>query len=186
MGDIDDMNATPIGKLPLPVMQSKNDGPRVDSSASYADILKDMRAPGGGGGGPVAAPQFAAPQFHQPVHHQPMQQPQFAPPQMEFQPEPPQRYQARRRRPRYVEEDDDYVDRGARARGLVARIKAYKSSILVAGIVFGVLWYVAPKLAQMVPQFVNPATGRFNVLGLVAIAFVSGGIHRLADTYIKP
>ena len=56
MGDFDDMNATPLGKLPMPVVQSKADGPSIDArSSTYEDILKDMRDPGSGSG---QAPEF--------------------------------------------------------------------------------------------------------------------------------
>lgn len=43
----EDMNATPLGKLPAPpIMQSKSDAPRIDDATgtSYADILKGMSA----------------------------------------------------------------------------------------------------------------------------------------------
>lgn len=62
--------------------------------------------------------------------------------------------------------------------------RAYKSSIIVGLTVLAVLVYVAPKLAQTVPQLLAP-TGKFNTVGLLALAILCGGIHRVADRYVK-
>lgn len=93
MGDFDDMNATPLGKLPMPAVHSKQDEPRVDMGPSYSDILKEMQrdrqpavapaAPQPAAGGPQAqgVPQFAAPhQYQQYQQHQQHQQHAMVPP----------------------------------------------------------------------------------------------------------
>lgn len=75
-------------------------------------------------------------------------------------------------------------------RGIVgnalAKLRAHKSSILVALVVFAVLAWVAPRLAAAVPRTISPATGTFNTLGLSALAAMCGGIHVVADTYVLP
>lgn len=62
-------------------------------------------------------------------------------------------------------------------------VHQHKSSLLVAGIVFVVLSYVAPRLASAVPHFLTPA-GRFNAMGIVAVAVMCGGAHKLASAYV--
>lgn len=62
-------------------------------------------------------------------------------------------------------------------------VHQHKSSLLVAAIVFVVLAYVAPRLASTVPQLLTPA-GRFNTMGIAAVAMVCGGAHKLASAYV--
>jgi hypothetical protein len=204
MGDFDDMNATPLAKLPMPAVQSKTDAPRVDGNTSYADLLKEMQQ---------APPPAAAPHHHH--HHQPAapQQPpaQAAAHVMSQQPmaaaqyalpTPYQHAQHMSQPPRYDDDDDEQPrrrrarryappprpDRTRRARGvgvasLVDRLREYKTAALMAAIVFVVLWYVAPKLAAAAPQLLTP-TGKFKTTGLLLLAVASAGIHRVADHYV--
>lgn len=184
MGDFDDMNATPLGKLPLPAVQSKSDGPRADMGSSYADILKQM----------AAKPQPQPQQQQQPMAAMGtamgmgMQADPFprSAALAQHAPEPPVRY--RKRHARYDDDDvddyDEYRRPTRRGASIWWRLKQNKSSILVMLVVFAVLWYVAPKLAQMVPALLN-ASGKFNAMGLLSVAAVSGGLHRVADHYVK-
>lgn len=193
MGDLDDMNATPLGKLPLPAVQMKGDGPKVDMGTSYADILKQMNAPKGETGAqqfqqqqqfsPAAAStahqyqqQFLPPvqyQNYEGAHHQQERQQRMvaaAPRRPRAAPPPPP---AKRR-----SRDD------AAGPGWLAKARLYKSSILVAAVVLVVLMYVSPKLAQLVPRLLTPM-GKFNFMGLLIVAVLCGGIHRVADVYVR-
>lgn len=199
MGDFEDMNATPLGKLPMPAVQSKNDGPRVDMSSSYSDILKEITAP---------AQQQQHMQQHMQMQQQHMQQPQ---PQAQMQAMPSQFSQAQfqgnddmayqqqapmyqppphARRHHRQQPEPKQARRGGGGGGgggvggVWAKIKEYKSSVLVTLIVFLILSYVTPKLASTVPQLLNQ-TGKFNALGLFVIAGTCGGIHRVMDHYVK-
>lgn len=125
----EDMNATPLGKLPMPKMQTKGDAPPIDAgSTSYADILKGLDAekmaastagPAGGVmnllGGPGQQHQVQQQMQQQPgqQYRQPpqmMQQPRMMPPQQQQQmayehmprtrPRPPPRYALPPRMPR--------------------------------------------------------------------------------------
>lgn len=195
MADFEDMNATPLGKLPLPAVQSKGDGPRVDMAASYTDILKDM---GGAQQQPHQGHQAQQPHHHQGQAQQMHFQQQF---QQQFQP-PPQQHQYDMVAPQYPHRPHrPHRQAGARRRkaapvriaatasraskgGLAAKLSKYKSSLLVTFVVFLVLMYAAPKLAQAVPQLLTPA-GKFSSLGLLLIAAACGGIHRVLDHYVK-
>ena len=197
MGDLDDMNATPLGKLPLPAVQSKGDGPKVDMGTSYADILKQMNAPKG-----EAAPQqqqyqqqfspAAASTAHQyqqqfmpPVQYQNYE----AVPHEERQPRQPRQQAAPPRRSRVAAHPPPPPakrrPREEAGPGWLARARQYKSSLLVAAVVLVVLMYVSPKLAQLVPRLLTPM-GKFNFAGLLIVAALCGGIHRVADVYVRP
>lgn len=193
MGDFEDMNATPLGKLPMPAVQSKNDGPRVDMSASYSDILKEIAAP--------PPPQMQM-QMQQPMQQQPQAQMQAMPSQFsqaQFQVPDAYHHQQedeyhhpamrapharQRQRMQPVVTKSRRGDGGGGGGGVWAKIKEYKSSLLVTLIVFLILSYVTPKLASTVPQLLNQ-TGKFNALGLFVIAGTCGGIHRVMDHYVK-
>lgn len=197
MADFDDMNATPLGKLPMPAVSSRADAPRVEAATSYNDLLKEMnaakappRAPEPAGAdfrsfGGAAAQQFQQAPLAPAAPATPAAPP--APPQPQY--APPAYYDKRRpsRRRRYDDQEDldDYDVPDVRpAKGPWATLRRHKSSVLVAAVTFLVLWYVAPKLAAMVPQLLTP-TGKFNVAGLAVVAATIGGVHRVADHYVK-
>lgn len=230
MDDQDDMNATPLGKLPMPAIQSKNDMPRGDMGASYTDILKDLQKPqqqqqmggggggggggqmaggglmgGGGGGGQMGGGGLMMQQQQYPPDTSQFQQqlPGYQHAQFVHNQQAPPRQQQRRttaggggRRVRFREEDEDEDDEyeydrrgGGRSKpgaltGLLQKLRSYKSSILVTLVVFAVLMWVAPKLGQVVPQLLSPG-GKFSTVGLFVLAASTGGIHRLADHYVK-
>lgn len=182
--EFDDMNATPLGKLPMPAVQSKGDVPRVDMSTSYTDILKEMT---NARDAPQAAPhhQLLPPPGPEPREIAPrdgavvaaaIAPPEYDVPREGFYvpqpPAPPQVHHIMRPPPRH---------RRPRSRAW-AKVREYRTSLLVAGIVFMLLWYIAPKLATAVPQLLT-ASGRFNLAGLAIIAAMAGGIHRVVDHY---
>ncbi len=199
MGDFDDMNATPLGKLPLPAVQSKNDGPRVDMGVSYADMLKDMQQQQAQAQQQQVAPP-QTPQFQQPPVMAPLAvAPHQAFMQQNYETTPPMQQMQRRgggrggRRAPSMDDYGDYDDdvpevrrggSGGGAKSWTARIKPYKSSLLVGLIVFAMLSYGAPRLAVSFPRLLN-AAGKFNILGLAVIATISGGTHALAERYVK-
>lgn len=189
MGDFDDMNATPLGKLPMPAVQSKSDAPRLDTSTSYADILKTMNAAEPAAPTPQAPPMYSPSTAYSP------------PPQItaaQYYTPPARRAAARKavakptpKKKVYVSSsssdsssDDERRYKPKKKGAWLARIKEYKTSILVTVVVLLVLLYVSPRLAQMVPRLLTP-TGKFNFAGLFILSAMSGGIHRVADTYIK-
>jgi hypothetical protein len=59
-------------------------------------------------------------------------------------------------------------------------LKQYKTSLLVVAVMFAVLWYVAPRLAATAPALLAPS-GKFGPAGLLVLAVMTGGIHRVAD-----
>ena len=186
--EFDDMNATPLGKLPMPAVQSKADIQRVDMGTSYTDILKEMTNPQQP---PPAQPpqqqqplQPPAPQPHQAVHQAaPVDLSSLLPPAPQA-PSP--------MRPEYPQANEQYQQYQTPRRRLIGKkrrgglhrawetAREYRTSALVTAVVFVMLWYVAPKLAHAVPQLLTPS-GRFNMAGLAILAVMAGGIHRVAD-----
>lgn len=206
--EADDMNATPLGKLPMPIMQTKADAPRVDASmasTSYADILRGLKNDG-------AAATSVQPQHHQPQHHQPQHQPQHLQHQpQQLQPEPlAQVTQAQLAQllarhappspPAYYDDSPGYSSRRPRRRHvpppprppprppqstLRRLVSEYKNAVAVALIVFVVMWWVAPKLASVLPSLAAAAgpttTCGLRVPGLLAVAVLCGGIFRATE-----
>ena len=183
--EFDDMNATPLAKLPMPAVQSKTDTPRVDMGTSYTDILKEM------------ANSREAQQREQPARPEQFRPEPLRPEQ--FRPEPardeggPDGFApiAPQHAPREIVYVPQQVQQPVypaarykrpRGGGTWAKVREYRTSLLVAAIVFVLLWYIAPKLATAAPQLLTP-TGRFNMAGLGIIAAMAGGIHRVADKY---
>lgn len=198
--EFDDMNATPLGKLPMPAVQTKGDAPRVDMGTSYSDILKEMSreasqppavahqpssiahqqmhppaVPAAPPTPPLQQQQLQLQQPHQQAHTEAFAEYSPPPPAESYgYGPPPPRAPVRLRRPTVVPR--------RRKPSVWHTLKEYKSSLLVAAIVFALLRYVAPKLAVSVPQLLTPS-GRFNAMGLTIIALMAGGVHRLADHY---
>lgn len=199
MSDFDDMNATPLGKLPMPVVQSKNDASRMDpaSAGSYSEILKTMTADRpasmptmpmntsphdakstmamGGSLQGLLRPPVAAPAVAEPTEY--MQD--EAPWRHAYNDYPPRRKRVAVKRAKPTP-DAPPQTHAARALELM---KTYRTSILVGLVVFLVLKYVAPKLATALPGQVLTANGKFNARGLLLLAAMAGGIHRVADRY---
>lgn len=190
--EFDDMNATPLGKLPMPAVQSKNDAPRMDA-ASYTDILKEMtsaqREPPPTAPAPSQAHQQQQQPPPQPHHAAPIDMAAILPPPPPTPPSPASQPQGEAYQPqqqyRVVYPARRLI--GKKRRGgmhrLFDRVREYRTSALVTAVVFLMLWYVAPKLAHAVPQLLTPS-GRFNMAGLAILAVMAGGIHRVADSVV--
>lgn len=73
---------------------------------------------------------------------------------------------------------------GGKGWGLVDKLRSFRSTLLVILVVFGVLQYVAPKVGSTLPYVLGP-TGRLNMAGMLVLAVICGGIHRVSDTYVR-
>lgn len=194
--DVEDMNATPLGKLPMPVMQSKADTPRVDVSAntSYADILRGL----GGDGAQATSLAAPPPQQQQPqllAQQQlatPPQQPQLQLHQVLAPPPPPQQQQyyydppayaapARRRAQAKRRPARHAASTPARGTPLGRALGQYKNAAAVVAIVFAVMWWVAPKLAATLPSLAGPHGTPMRAPGVLLLAVLCGGIYRAAE-----
>lgn len=186
MGDasVDDMNATPLGKLPPPIMQSKQALPAIDAP-NYRDLLNEMERK------TVQPTQAKATEFaymppSQPVQQvQPVQQAQQVQPmqqvQQSMQPPPPRQYYDTSYYPEYeeqygaVEEEPVLENNGS----LLSRfLSAHKAALIVMAVVLVALVFLVPRLTQM-PRFAG-VDGRLNMLGKLVTASAAGSAYHIA------
>lgn len=197
--EYEDMNATPLGKLPMPIIQSKADAPKIDATAStsYADILRTM-ATDPNRAASVQPPQQQQQQAAQQQQQQQMVQQQLVQQQMaqqqmaQQQMSPPPQHVT----PQYY--DPGYYDRPRpvsvrrrsrstmpkphRARTVLAQLAQYKNAAIVIVIVFAVMRWAAPRLAAVAPTMAHPAPPGLRTPGLLLMAALCGGIYRAAET----
>lgn len=179
----EDMNATPLSKLPPPLVQSRrpevphgmppggpSDGARKikDVSApTYAELLREMDT--------VAPPQHQHEAYEEqypdpPVEPYPQQPPRDPPPQ-------------RARQPRQSDPPPPpHAPVPIPSGGLVWR---HRYTILVAVIVMAMLMYGVPKLQVAAPTLFSPMTMyKLNVTGAAVVAVSSAGIYATLATYV--
>lgn len=187
--DFEDMNATPLGKLPpMPIMQSKADSPPVDMTAntSYADILRTIKGDQATSVNPQPQPvqlqqpqqggQAVQGQMDQMQALQAMQAMQamqyYNPPRQQA----PPRQQKRRRSPPPPQR---------KAQGLAGVLRRalgqYKNAALVIAIVFAVMRWVGPKLAAQLPFLSRPTSQGLSAPGLFLASVLCGGVYRVAE-----
>lgn len=186
---MDDMNSTPLNKLPPPVLQSRDDRPSVNPP-NYQELAQavDMKSQQ-----PLSFPQQPSPSFPpQPSYHP--QSPPPPPPPSPFPHhefvdqsmyatqssgmQPTQMYA-----PSYQYNPRPNWEPGpqeAATGNVFSRfVRAQKSMLLVVAIVLVVLIFVGPRLARM-SRFAT-IDGRLNLLGNIVASVVAGGAFKLAS-----
>ena len=200
MSDGDDMNATPLGKLPPPVMQSNKSQPPVEAP-SYRDMLQDLESnPRGPTPGPLSQelpqPQSAQVYATQNTYLPPPSPSQYPAQQMQQMPQMPQMaypsypsYPPQQPPPQYAPSAGPYQPlpadepEPAPQGNLLTRVlRSNKSTLLVVAIVLVTLLFVAPRLAKM--QRFQTLDGRLNMLGKVVAAVLAGGTFRVAGLVV--
>ena len=181
---MDDMNATPLGKLPPPIIQSKQGMPPVDMP-NYRDLLSQMESSKGAPTDFLSAPMDMQSGPQQPM---PMMQPQQQAMMMQQQPmvmqtqqQPMQPMQPMQPVQPMQWDAGSYPGPPPAAEGhggLVMRfVRANRSTLLVVAVVLLTLLFVAPRLARV--QRFATLDGQLSLVGKVAAAAVAGGAHRL-------
>ena len=179
----DDMNATPLSKLPPPMVQSRrpeppqsmspggpSDGGRKSkevSAPTYAELLREMDA---------VAPQQ---QQQEPVYDDAYDERHYRPPVEVNEPSraPPPRREIPPAAPRPV-----HCGAPVRRGGPVWR---HRYTILVAVIVLVMLLYGIPKLQVAAPSLFSPMTMyKLNVTGAAVVAASAAGIYATLSTYV--
>ena len=198
---MDDMNATPLDKLPPPVMQTKMDQPKMDSAPTYTDILHDMdirknQMPDQSMQqysaaqaqqqqqvayaqqqtmGPPPDHQYTAPVYQQQHPHQQQHQSQYMPPQYYETHGPPQQYACPQPLP-------PAIDQVASKSPLIASLwTSNKLTLIVAGIVLILLWMVIPRFKTM-PRFTHDGLS-LNVLGTATTALLGAVTFKIASHF---
>ena len=179
-GALEDMNATPLGKLPPPALQTKQGQVPVEAP-SYRDLLSEMessaRQPQQLQQGPLPPPPPPPPPMPQyaPQQYSP-------PPPQQYSPPPPQQYGPdpyATAAPYYSPyPDPPPLQPAAPAESTMQRLlRANKAALVVLGLVLLTLLVVVPRLSRM-PRFIA-LDGQFTLTGKVAASAIAAVAYRL-------
>lgn len=191
----DDMNATPLGKLPPPMVQSRrpeapqgmppggpSDGARKAKDANaptYAELLREMDT--------VAPPQEPAYESYEDQYlDEPLPQQVYEPRQHQQARQPRQETRQPRPEPHQPPPAPAAMAAAAAAPhgggGLVWR---HRNTLLVAVIVMVMVMYGVPKLQIAAPTLFSPMTMyKLNVTGAAVVAASAAGIYATVSTYV--
>lgn len=180
-GGDEDMNATPISKLPPPVLQTKQGQAPVELP-NYRDLLTEMES-SAVQALPQSAPPPPPPQQQQQQYAAPPP-PYSPPPYSPPPPPPPYSYApAPHAYDPYVDVHDTPspapLEAAEPQEGWFQRtLKANKPTLVVLAVVLLTLLFVVPRLSRM-PRFVG-LDGQLSLLGKGAAAAVAAAAYRLA------
>lgn len=65
------------------------------------------------------------------------------------------------------------------------RFKMLRPGLVVAAVVFLVLWKAAPTIAAKLPVTVNAVTGKFTIIGLALVSLLTGGTYLGVEEILK-
>lgn len=196
-----DANATPLSKLPPPVVQPKGKGGVQFDVPNYADIAKAAYEPPHqnhpgmpGGGGGMSDGGFPAQQYHQQLPRQQQQQQQMMMPQVMEQP--------RAAAPSAMEQQLHQMARQMRAQQQELKAarresymnqhqqqsqwldwRRYKPGLLVSALVLVMLVYGVPRIKTAIPHLVSPM-GRLNHVGFVVVALLTGAAYQASSKFV--
>jgi hypothetical protein len=195
MSYADDMNATPLNKLPPPVVQSKQDLMGPTAPPNYKDLLTKMDV---NAGPPTASraqqmmmmqqQQDDEPEEYYPQQQQQQQQMMYGPPPQGMFPgyntynsyEPPPQQQQPRHEPSHRSSKKlKSALKDKNGGGIIGFLKANKNVIIVAIIAFLAMRYVAPRLRAF-PMMLSPAGG-LSAPGMAVIALLIGASTKVSD-----
>lgn len=191
MSYADDMNATPLNKLPPPVVQSKHD---MGSTAppNYKDLLTNMDV--NAGGPPVSRAQqmMMMQQQDEPEEYYPQQQ-QQQPQQMMYGPPPPgmfpgyntyNSYDPPPQQPRHEpshrsSKKPKSALKDKSGGGVMGFLKTHKNVLIVAIVAFLAMRYLAPRLRAF-PMMLSPMGG-LSAPGMAVVAIIIGASTKVTD-----
>lgn len=182
MADVgDDMNATPLAKLPPPVLQSKV-GQMPVEAPNYRDLLTDMDQ--SAHRGPIQ-PQSAAMLTMPPPPPQSVMEAPLSPSMYAPQSPPPLSYPTHPAWPSPAYHHHHPASppppplHPPRKSSVAWRLlRANKAALFVVVLMFLALVVAVPRLVR-VPRFAT-LEGRLNVLGALAVSVTAGGMFKLA------
>jgi hypothetical protein len=195
MSYADDMNATPLNKLPPPVVQSKQDLMGPAAPPNYKDLLTKMDV---NAGGPPAASraqqmmmmqqQDDEPEEYYPQQQQQQQQMMYGPPPQGMfpgyntynsydpPPQPQPRHEPSHRSSKKLKSALKDKNGGG---GVMGFLKKHKNVIIVAIVAFLAMRYVAPRLRAF-PMMLSPVGG-LSAPGMAVVALLIGASTKVSD-----
>lgn len=189
--DDQDQLATPLSKLPPPVMHSRMDDPMGGggggggSAPSYQELIKDFdRAPGRGAEYDARPPSHSPPpsqhrmeEMYEPMaQHQMQQQPQMMQYQQNQyqQPNQPNPLVYSMPAPTYTTPPPLPLQPPTKKSLLSLETLKNTRAWFAAIVIFVFVWYGLPKIKAAVPALVSPLTGELSVPGVAAASAVAG------------
>ncbi len=177
-----DMNSTPLSKLPPPPVMT--DQPSLPQGATYQDVLKSVEL---SRSRPIPVPAAISQTPPQTTaQFQQMMPARVEQPTMEQQRPVYVEQQRKRRVPEYSQQRrarrhviDDIPEKNERF-----TLKSVLPGLAVAGIVFMVLFKIAPMIATSLPFSVDSVTGKFTTTGLLLVSFLAGGSFLFVDEMV--
>jgi hypothetical protein len=192
-----DTNATAIGKLPPPIVQSKS-GVQFDVP-NYSEMAKAaLEAP------PPHHHQAGSPQQAYDMHRQVVTQQHQQQQQMMMLPQQPALMEPahQQHQQQVMEQQLQHMARQVRAQRQQLKAAArretfvnqrqpnpwldwrqYKPGLLVAAIVLVMLVYGVPRIKASIPQLVSPL-GRLNHLGYVVVSLLTGVAYQASSKFV--
>lgn len=198
MADIDSM-ATPLNKLPPPVLTSRTDGPGLETgNPSYQEILNKMEMSGGQQQQlPPSVPSSYAQQQQQPplpmqFQGPPPQPPQSPLPQYYQDPTPPQYYQDPTPPPLqyYTPPPPLSVTQKHKKKSKASSPLLSVQTInhphvwIVAVLVFLTTIYGIPKVRAQFPSMIDPVTGTTKWVGVIGVSMLAALMFAIARKFV--
>ena len=181
----DDMLATPIGKIPPPMLQNNKDNAPV-TAQSYDDLRNSVTIPRPEDNNPIYQQMPAQPQLQPQMQQQQMHQQQYDFQQPTYYEQAvPQQHQQHQQQQQQLYEYD-YPRYAPSAAAALKKKKKRSASLfsvetlkrkdawLFAIMLFAVIWYGLPKLRSTFPSIVDPLTGTTSTPALAALSLASG------------
>jgi hypothetical protein len=202
MDDSGDMLATPLSKLPPPVMQSRADEPQqgggtAGSAPNYADVMKDFSNTSRGAEYDPRPPSQAPSHTGHMEEYEPMQQqytpqPQYQQQQQMHQYAPQPQYQQHNPlayampAPTYTSPPPIALPPSTPKKKILS-LETLKSTRawFAAIVIFLFVMYALPKIKASIPALVSPLTGELSVPGVAAASAVAGlTLATISDHFI--
>lgn len=196
MSYADDMNATPLNKLPPPVVQSKQDLVGPAAPPNYKDLLTNVDINSMASPAPSRAQQQMMmmqqqqedddDEYYPQQQQQQPQQMMYGPPPAGMYPgyntynsydPPPQRHEPSHRSSK--KSKSALKDKKSSGGGVMGFLKTHKNVLIVAIIAFLAMRYVAPRLRNF-PMMLSPMGG-LSAPGMAVIALLIGMSTKVAD-----
>lgn len=190
--DSDDYMATPIGKLPPPMMQQRTAQPSIEN-LNYSDLVKEQlptlnnqATPGNMLPPPIvqsnmAQPPLAPPPPPPPHHHQQQNLDPYSSPSVHT-PQPPMYYYTPDPPPPILAAQPEPARKKG---GVVESLLSNNMLWITAAAIFGLITYALPRARAAIPSLVDPATGRTTTLGIAGLALLTAALLQGAEKIMK-
>ena len=175
----DDLLATPLGKLPPPVVMNKSESGGPISAPNYNDLRDSIAIP--------TADENRFQQLQPQQSYQPQQQQFYEPPQQQYYDHPPMQYEQHQPVAQHYAPSippSTFKKKKKRAPFFSTDTLKDKKLWLFAAIVFLLYTYGLPKLRTTFPSFVDPTTNALKSPAVMTASLASGLFYMFTSEFI--